>query len=117
MSLPASEERALTRIEQMLLARDPRLKSLFTIFTRLTGQEAMPATEQLQPRRWRPHSAPVIAIVLAIIVGVVVVSSLTAPARGCGTLQPTAAIGAQPTASAASPADHGCPPRSLSKTP
>jgi hypothetical protein len=117
MSLPASEERALTRIEQMLLARDPRLKSLFTIFTRLTRQEAMPVTEQLQPRRWRSRPGPVIAIVLALIAGVIVVSSLTGPARGCGTLQPAAGIGTQPTASTASAADHGCPPKSLSKTP
>jgi hypothetical protein len=123
MSLPASEERALTRIEQMLLSRDPRLKSLFGIFTRLTGQEAMPATEQLQPRRWRLHSAPVIAIVLALVVGVIVVTSLTtAPVHTCGTPQPGFGVVAQPASNTSASntsaqANHNCLTAKVSKNP
>ena len=47
MSLPASEQRALDRIEEALHAGDPRLRSLFMIFTRLTRHEAIPSTEQV----------------------------------------------------------------------
>jgi hypothetical protein len=118
MSLPASEERVLTRIEQMLLARDPRLKSLFAIFTRLTGQEAMPVTEQLQPRRWRLHKGPVIAIALAVVVGVLVATSLTtAPVRSCGTAQPGLGIVAQPASNTSAQAKHNCLPAPVSKNP
>jgi hypothetical protein len=118
MSLPASEERALTRIEQMLLARDPRLRSLFGIFTRLTGQEAMPATEQIQPRRWRPHSVPVVAIVLALAVGVIVVTSLTsAPVRTCGTSKTGFAVATQTTSGTSAPAMRNCLPAPVSKNP
>ncbi len=117
MSLPASEERVLTRIEQTLLARDPRLKSLFSIFTRLTGQEAMPATEQLQKRRWRLHSAPVIAIVLALVVGVIVVTSLTtAPVHAC-TPQPGFGVVAQPASNTSAQANHNCLPAPAAKNP
>ena len=51
MSLPASEERVLTNIEQALRSRDARLNALFSIFTRLTRQEAMPTIEQIRRRR------------------------------------------------------------------
>jgi hypothetical protein len=81
MSLPASEEKVLSGIERGLVTRDPCLSSLFAIFTRLTRHEAMPATEQIR-RRWRaPHGA-VIAFVIALIIGVAVVSSVFSP-RAC----------------------------------
>jgi len=83
MSLPASEARVLTRIEQSLLSRDPRLRSLFTIFTRLTLQEAMPTREQLRPSRWRPQPGPVIVIALVLVAVGVVLGSLAGPARVC----------------------------------
>jgi hypothetical protein len=83
MSLSASEVRALSRIEQALLSRDPRLRSLFSIFTRLTWQEAMPAREQIRPRRWRPRPGIVILVAVALAVGMVVVGSLNSPARAC----------------------------------
>ena len=83
MSLSASEARALTRIEQSLLSRDPRLRSLFSMFTRLTWREAMPAREQLRRRRWRPHPSVAIAIAVALAVALVVVGSLVSPPRAC----------------------------------
>jgi len=83
MSLSASEARALTRIERALLSRDPRLRSLFSIFTRLTWQEAMPAREQLRRRRWRPQPGVVIAIALALAVAMVVVGAMVSPPRAC----------------------------------
>jgi hypothetical protein len=83
MSLPASEARVLTRIEHGLVARDPRLRSLFAIFTRLTWHEAMPAREQIQPRRRRLRPSPAIVIVLVLVVVGVVLGSFAGPARGC----------------------------------
>ena len=42
MSLPTGQQRVLERIEGRLAESDPRLVSLFTIFTRLTRAERMP---------------------------------------------------------------------------
>jgi hypothetical protein len=50
MSLPARQQQALDRIEQTLVAEEPRLGSLFAVFTRLTRHEAMPGTEQVASR-------------------------------------------------------------------
>jgi hypothetical protein len=83
MSLPASETRVLTRIEDSLLARDPRMRSLFAIFTRLTWQEAMPSWEQLRPSGWRLRPGPVIAIALVLVLVGVVLGSLAGPASTC----------------------------------
>jgi hypothetical protein len=52
MSLPACQERILSGIEKALRAAEPRLASRFTIFTRLTGDESLPRTEQLLPQSW-----------------------------------------------------------------
>jgi Protein of unknown function (DUF3040) len=109
MSLPVSEERALTGIEQSLLSRDPRLKSLFAIFTRLTWQEAMPSIEQLRRRRWQPPAGAVILLAVALIVGVIVLGSF-ASASGCGPAQKSASTAAHPSASAPSASNQGCSP-------
>lgn len=50
MSLPARQQRALDRIEHSLHVCEPHLKSMFAIFTKLTGGEEMPRLEELQPR-------------------------------------------------------------------
>jgi|SRR5215471_18121434 len=83
MSLSASEARVLTRIERALLSRDPRLRSLFSTFTRLTRQEAMPTWEQLRRRRRRAQPGVVIAIALAVAVAMVVVGAIVSPPRAC----------------------------------
>jgi len=108
MSLPVAEARALNGIEQGLLSRDPRLKSLFAIFTRLTWQEAMPAFEQLRRRRWHPPAGAVFLLAIALIAGVIALGSLGS-ASGCGPAQPPAGNAAHP--SAGSPMDQGCSPR------
>jgi hypothetical protein len=111
MSLPVSEERALTDIEQALLHRDPRLKSLFAIFTRLTRHEAMPAIEQLRRRRrrWQPSPGAAIVVAIALLVGAIVIGSLGST-KGCGPAQPSASTAARP--SAAAPTAPGCSPSS-----
>jgi hypothetical protein len=47
MSLPACQQRVLDGMAGTLQARDPQLASLFSIFTRLNGQEPMPRAEEL----------------------------------------------------------------------
>ena len=50
MSLPIGQQRDLESIEGKLAQSDPRLVSLFTIFTRLTLTEKMPWIEQIAIR-------------------------------------------------------------------
>jgi hypothetical protein len=50
MSLPAHQQRKLREIEGGLTGSDPRLRSLFGIFTRLTTGEAMPWFEEVPAR-------------------------------------------------------------------
>jgi hypothetical protein len=47
LSLPAAQERALERIAEALRSSEPRLASMFAIFTRLTQNESRPRREQL----------------------------------------------------------------------
>jgi hypothetical protein len=51
MSLPARQLQKLKEIEGGLTGSDPRLRSLFTIFTRLTRGEAMPWFERCRSGR------------------------------------------------------------------
>ncbi len=74
MSLPERQQMILDQIEQVLQAADPRLKSMFAIFSRLASREAMPATEAMSVPELRP-ARPVRRIVL---VSVVLISVLTA---------------------------------------
>ncbi len=48
MGLPVGQRKHLDRIESSLRSSDPRLASLFAIFTRLNRDEEMPAMEQLR---------------------------------------------------------------------
>jgi hypothetical protein len=50
MSLPIGQQRVLESIEGKLSESDPRLVSLFSIFTRLTLTEKMPWIEQIAVR-------------------------------------------------------------------
>ena len=50
MSLPARQLNKLKEIEGGLTGSDPRLRSLFAIFTRLTRSEAMPWFEEVPIR-------------------------------------------------------------------
>jgi len=49
MSLPAAELRTLERMAEALRSSEPRLVSMFAIFTRLTQNETWPRWEQLLP--------------------------------------------------------------------
>jgi hypothetical protein len=53
MSLPARQARVLDRIEHSLDACDPRLRSMFAIFAKLTRDEEIPGWNSLNPGRCR----------------------------------------------------------------
>jgi hypothetical protein len=57
MSLPASQQRILDRIEHSLHVSDPRLRSMFANFTKLAREEGMPLPKEVAcqplPRRGR----------------------------------------------------------------
>ena len=50
MSLSASQQRVLYGIESALEGGEPRLRSMFAIFTRLTHDDGAPRTESLPPK-------------------------------------------------------------------
>ena len=98
MSLPARQRRALNQIEKTLADDHPSLGPLFAIFTRLTGHEALPVTEQVaarrrrRQRRMRPGVAAVVG--LAMAAGALLALSLMLPGpQLCaqGTATPVAA--------------------------
>jgi hypothetical protein len=87
MSLPTSQQRALSQIEKTLADDHPGLGPLFATFTRLAGQEAMPVTERVTARSWRmpwqrrmwPTAAGVVG--LALVAVALFTLSLTLPSR------------------------------------
>jgi Protein of unknown function (DUF3040) len=101
MSLSASEVRALSRIERTLLSRDPRLRSLFSIFTRLTRQEAMPVREQIGRRGWRHRPGTLILIAAVLAAGMIIIGALNSPPRVCAPARLAPVI--------AKTASHACP--------
>jgi hypothetical protein len=80
MSLPASRQRALDRIEHTLVAEDPDLGLRFAVFTRLTRDDAMPGTEQV-PGRLHRFLRPVIIIIG--LVALLAVGWLLPGRQGC----------------------------------
>ena len=92
VSLPASQERVLHGIENDLEGGEPRLGSMFAIFTRLTRDDGVPRTESLPPeasfrRAWRnarPHTVIAVSVVLglaALLIFLAVIGSTTHPCR------------------------------------
>ena len=53
MSLPASQQRVLDRMEGTLQASEPQLVSMFAIFTRINADEPVGAEPLARPRRLR----------------------------------------------------------------
>ena len=94
VSLPFGQQRVLDVMESDLEGAEPRLGSMFAIFTRLTRDEGAPRTESLQsePRRWRIWPASglpgrlraIIALPLVLgLVALLVFVAVNGPTRGC----------------------------------
>ena len=89
MSLPASQQRVLDRIEEVLKKREPRLVSMFAMFTRLNLGERLPRLEALElvpwwsPRRYRgrlPARAVLfLSLAIALIVSAVFIGMSQSP--------------------------------------
>ena len=92
MSLPSGEQRVLDVMESELEGGEPRLGSIFAIFTRLTRDEGAPRTESLwsEPRRiWPASRLPgtlraIIAVPLVLgLVALLVFMAVNGSAQGC----------------------------------
>jgi hypothetical protein len=59
MTLTARQRRALDSIEQHLGAREPRLASMFAMFTKLTKDELPPTLETVELGRWHWLAEPI----------------------------------------------------------
>ena len=94
MSLPASQQRVLDRIEEALKHREPRLASMFAMFNRLNLHERLPWIEAVEripwwsPKRYRgvgrARAAVLLALAGALVVAAVFAGLSQAPA-GCNT--------------------------------
>jgi len=95
VSLPVSQQRVLQGIESALEGGEPRLRSMFAIFTRLTREDGAPRTESLPPRasvrrawlvaRRRAIIAIPVALGLAALLSFLAVSGNTAHPCRSGT--------------------------------
>jgi hypothetical protein len=91
VGLPASQQQVLDRIETDLEGGEPRLRSMFAIFARLTSDEGAPRTESL--RSGRTLTGRVHAIVaVALILGVMTLSVFMAIGSGRPSCQPGAGV-------------------------
>ena len=82
MSLPARQQLVLDQIERVLVAADPRLKSMFAAFARLSAPEAMPATEAIADRparRWTVMIFITVISVLSLVVVFIVATNKACP--------------------------------------
>jgi hypothetical protein len=80
MSLPTRQQHVLDQIESSLQSGDPRLKSMFATFTRLTSRDAMPARESIC-RRLTTRTMVISAVVVAML-GLVLAAALVS-GPGC----------------------------------
>lgn len=101
-----SQRRILYRTERSLLADDPGFGSLFTIFTRLAWNDALPGTEQARPTRWQWRKL-VIAAGLIVVMTALAVSSLALSPHACGA---TPALGQRHSANQATSCQPGPAP-------
>lgn len=96
MSLTSNQQTLLKSIDRAIEARDPRLASMFAIFTRLTRAEGPPLTERMarQPNwfvlwlrsavRWSKGTAAVpIVLVACLLAAIIVIGVTTAGSSSC----------------------------------
>ena len=104
MTLPGAQQHALNGIEDGLLAVDPQLCAMFSVFAQLTAGEDMPRNEQLTPPWWSPatwwrHATPssrlrtvvLIPLLLATALSLLLISVFVTPSGGHRRCSPAAA--------------------------
>jgi Protein of unknown function (DUF3040) len=111
MSLTASEQRALARIERVLRTREPWLQSLFATFTSLTSREALPEREQLRRRAWRRWPITAAPLLVMLIAAIIVVGLIGGVSRNCGLGRAAITAPGRPATSSAGRWDRACPPQ------
>jgi hypothetical protein len=127
MSLPAGQQRVLDGIAEVLRTNEPRLASMFAIFTRLSKDEPRPRREQLttrgplaslagarrRPPRWDisgGHGTRRMMLIISqlaiafLVLAVLLALSVRAPAR-CAAPRTTGAVAALHLACGASVAE------------
>ncbi len=77
MSLPASQQRVLDKMESRLRTGEPHLASMFGIFTRLNAGEPVSTERVASGRRWRrpPGAALYAVVVFPVIFGLVIIGA------------------------------------------
>ena len=98
--MPAAQQRVLHRIEGALRASEPRLTSMYSIFTRLSAAEPI-ATERLVPgRRWLQPATGMYAIALVpvLFAAVIVGALLGTGARSANACEVSYSLGVSPLA-------------------
>jgi hypothetical protein len=92
VSLPVSEQRVLDGIESALEGGEPRLRSMFAIFTRLTRDDGAPPTEALRAETfpwlagrltatWRAVIA--VPLILGLVALFVLIAINSSAPQGC----------------------------------
>lgn len=92
--MPSYQQTVLNGMDRALEDRDPRLATMFAIFTRLTRDEGPPVTEKLArgarqagftlrgTLRRAPAAIPIL-LVACLMVGIIVLGITTASGRSC----------------------------------
>jgi hypothetical protein len=114
MSLPVRQQRVLDQMEATLQSADPRLLGMFSIFTRLTARDTMPATEAIRTRTRTPPVLVPVAMMAVTVLASVLVAVLAGTPR-CARLPGIG--GSHVPAQAAACAAAGGPARSPARSP
>jgi Protein of unknown function (DUF3040) len=83
MSLPACQQRILDTIEHALQHGEPRLASMFAMFTRLNTNEGVPRTERLDARTRLSGRGTVLIPLVAMLVLSAVLLAMRAARPAC----------------------------------
>ena len=95
MGLPASQQRVLDRIEETLKRREPRLVSMFAIFTRLNLGERLPWIEALEtvpwwsPRRYRARMPARAVLFLSLAIALILSAVFIGMGQSTGNCRPS----------------------------
>lgn len=119
MSLSASQQRVLDRMENRLRAGEPHLASMFGIFARLNAGEPVSTERVASGRRWRrpPGAALYAVVVFPLIFGLVIIGALlSGGAHGTGTCDVGYSIGGGTVPAGRSQCQTASQPASSSRT-